>query len=125
MFVQKRVLGVFLLIALGLSLTAIPDAFADKKNLRQRHQEGVNSAVEKVALSGTVTEVFHDSGNTFLLIKSKSKESRLNQWAVIPYTDLQVGDRVELQSGIIKKNYHMKSLKRNFRQIVFSPGLVQ
>jgi hypothetical protein len=71
-------------------------------------------------LEGTVAEVL-DAGNyTYLRLKMKGK----SMWVAIPQTDLKKGARVKVNAGMEMGNFESKRLKRTFKRVIFSSGLV-
>lgn len=110
------------------SLVSLPHAQADewdgKRKRRPAKREGVT--VEMNVISGRIQEVLQSDDNIFLRVG----DSENSQWVVIPDKDvsmsqLQVGDSVTLQSGVVMRNYYVKGLKQKFDQVVFSPGIDQ
>jgi len=111
-----------------VSLVSLPHAQADEwdgsRKRRPAQREGVT--VEMNTISGRIQEVLKSDDNIFLRVGDSSN----SQWGAIPDKDvslsqLQVGDSVTLQSGVLMKNYYIKGLKRKFDQVVFSPGIDQ
>ena len=130
MFVQKRVLGFFILITLCLSLTVIPNGYAEEWDGKRKRKsaERTGMTVQVDTISGSIMEILQSRDNIFLRIG----DAENSQWVAIMKTgdgggvsQLQVGDSVTMQSGVVMNNYHIKGLKRKFDRVVFSPGVQQ
>jgi DNA/RNA endonuclease YhcR with UshA esterase domain len=46
-------------------------------------------------------------------------------WAAVPETQLEIGEEVELQGGVVMTNFSSKTLNRTFESIIFASGLVR
>lgn len=72
-------------------------------------------------LSGKVVEAMEAGGYTYICLEKEGKKS----WAAIPATDVKVGSEVNVQQGNVMPFFASKSLRRNFENILFSPGLAK
>ena len=130
MLVQKRAFSFFILVMLGLSLAVIPDAYAEEWDgkRKRRSAERTGMTVQMDTISGSIMEIIQSRDNIFLRIG----DTENSQWVAIMKTghgvgvsQLQVGDSVTMQSGVVMNNYHIKGLNRKFDRVVFSPGVQQ
>ena len=65
--------------------------------------------------SGTVAETIDAAGYTYVQVDLGSEKI----WAVAPKFQAQVGDKVTVPEGMPMKNYHSKSLDRDFDMVYF------
>lgn len=78
------------------------------------------AAPAKKTLKGKALEVIQTGSYTYLRIE-QGKES---VWAAIPATEVEKGKTVEIYAGMDMKDFKSKTLKRTFKSIVFSNGVV-
>ncbi len=69
---------------------------------------------------GTVAEAMNAAGYTYMLVDDGTEK----KWVAITESKVKVGDEVSYYDGIVMKNFHSKTLDRNFDSVVFSSGLV-
>jgi len=46
-------------------------------------------------------------------------------WAAVPQAQLEIGEEIALQSGIVMTNFSSKTLNRTFESIIFASGIVR
>ena len=56
---------------------------------------------------------------TYLLVKGKGPE----YWIAVSSTEIQVGESITYQGGMIMENFHSKELDRTFEKVLFLDGL--
>ncbi len=71
-------------------------------------------------IEGVVLKHMDAPGYTYLLIQTESHK----QWAAIPITPIQTGDKVTLAPGLPMQNFHSQTFNKTFDTIFFSEGLV-
>jgi hypothetical protein len=72
-------------------------------------------AEQTAVLSGKVTEILNVTGYTYAEVNLGKKKV----WAAGPVTPLKVGDTVSFSPGMPMKDFHSKSMKRDFSVIYF------
>ncbi len=127
---QNRIVGFIVFMVLGLSLVIIPTAGAEEwDGSRRRRPAETNGVTSQMGIvSGQINEIL-DNDDTFIL---RVDQGGYDTWAAIKKPEdsatidqLQVGNSITLQSGVIMKNYYLKGVGRDFDRIVFSPGVNQ
>ncbi|HBA89308.1 MAG TPA: hypothetical protein DCZ75_15370 [Geobacter sp.] len=83
--------------------------------------EAAQAKAAQAALSGKVVEAMDAGGYTYICLEREGGKT----WAAIPSTDVKVGSEVTIQAGNVMPFFSSKSLKRNFENIIFSPGLAK
>lgn len=68
---------------------------------------------------GSVTEIIQAGRYSYINVDSGGAKT----WFAVPYADLKIGDKVEVQPGMPLKDYYAKSLNRTFESITFSDGM--
>ncbi len=71
-------------------------------------------------LSGSVVETFDAGGFTYILLENGGEQS----WAAGPLTKLVAGDRATVFTKMPMKNFHSKSLNRDFELIYFTNKII-
>lgn len=56
---------------------------------------------------------------TYLLVKGKGPE----YWIAVSSTEIQVGESITYQGGMLMENFHSKELERTFDKVLFLDGL--
>lgn len=56
---------------------------------------------------------------TYLLVKGKGAE----YWIAVSSTEIQVGESITYQGGMLMENFHSKELDRTFEKVLFLDGL--
>lgn len=102
---MKRTLY-FLVLAAISALTLHADARGGSQSIRAK---------------GTVQEVLEAGGYTYLRLKPKKGPE---VWAAIMKTPIKKGAWVELEPGFEMKNFGSKMLKRTFKSVIFTSGIV-
>ena len=124
MIVYKRVVSLFIVLFIGLSLTFISNTYAGDNQRSNRSKQRSYKHLKMDAITGEVQEKILDDDMMFLRIKS----GHGNKWVAVPQgkvRKVKVGDQVSLKPGVIFTDYHIKGLKRNFPRVVFSDGPVE
>ena len=114
---QKRIVGFLIVVVFSISLVMIPQADADEWDGKRKRKsaERTGMTVQMDTISGQIMEIIQSRDNIFLRIGDAEK----SQWVAIMKTgdggdvsQLQVGNSVTMQSGVVMNNYHIKGLKR-------------
>ncbi|NIA08883.1 MAG: DNA-binding protein [Nitrospiraceae bacterium] len=71
-------------------------------------------------ISGKVAETMNSGGYTYILVERKGG----NTWVAVPEMQISKGDKVTLNAGTEMVNFHSNTLKRTFKEIIFSSGPV-
>jgi hypothetical protein len=79
----------------------------------------VNGTFASSTLQGKVLETMDSGGYTYVNIESEGKKT----WVAIPRTTVAVGQVIAFQPGMEMMDFESKSLKRNFKSIIFSGGI--
>ena len=69
--------------------------------------------------TGTVVETMNSGGYTYVQVDTGSKEI----WAAAPESLVKVGDQVAIPEGMPMRNFHSKTLDRDFELIYFVTSL--
>ena len=77
------------------------------------------SAPEPAILAGKVVETMGAASYTYILLEKDGKRG----WAAVPFTDVKVGQEVELIPGVDMGSFTSTTLKRTFNNIHFSAGI--
>lgn len=105
--------------ALCLLLTTTAGAAVESPPASAVPPAQAETALDGVAVQGTIAETMNTGGYTYLLLDSAKGKI----WAAIPETTLKVGNQVTLAPGMTMHAFVSKSLNRTFDTIIFSPGL--
>lgn len=101
----------FALVALSLLAASVAVAMPDMK-------PESTQAETKPPIAGKVLEVINSGGYTYLLLDIDG----FKDWVAIPELYVEVGEDVELQTGVQMGEFKSKPLNRTFKQILFSAG---
>ena len=71
------------------------------------------------AVNVKVKEVEQVPNYTYLLVKGKGPA----YWIAVSSTEIQVGESITYQGGMIMENFHSKELDRTFEKVLFLDGL--
>lgn len=97
-----------------------PSAATEARQSSAAPEQPAIAAPEMSGAQGTVVEILHSGGYTYLKLSASGKES----WAAIPETkEIEQGKKVSLMEGMVMKNFHSRTLDRTFDAIIFSSGL--
>lgn len=108
--------GLVVALQSGCARTAtVTQPIANQEALQQ---QAVGSEVRN--LSGTVVETMNAGTYTYVNLEKNGRRS----WVAFPYTQVSVGQEVEVLPGTSMGKFTSKSLNRTFDDIVFSAGLV-
>jgi hypothetical protein len=73
-----------------------------------------------LTVSGQVIETMDGGGYTYALVKNGSSKT----WVAMPKTTIVRGNEITCRPGMMMNNFSSTALKRTFRQIVFSQGVL-
>lgn len=73
------------------------------------------------APAGKVVETMDSGGYTYVLLEKDGNKT----WAACPRMQIDVGQEIALQPGMVMQNFTSKTLNRTFDNIVFSGGPAQ
>lgn len=92
-----------------LNAGIINSAHADQASTKEKHQ--FNSST----VSGKVTDIVDASGYTYIEVDT----GKTKVWAAGPVTPVTIGDTIAFSTEMPMKNFHSKSMKRDFDVIYF------
>jgi hypothetical protein len=72
-------------------------------------------------LNGKVIETMNSGGYSYIFIEKKDGEK---VWVSVPETQVKVGSHLSFKPGAEMGNFESKSLKRVFKNIIFSEGVL-
>ena len=88
----------------------------DSPPMAQSAREATNLPMPNAtSASGTVIETMNAAGYTYVHVDMGSEKI----WAAAPVVQVKVGDQVVIPEGTPMRNYHSKTLKRDFAVIYF------
>jgi len=76
--------------------------------------------VTMLKVSGKVVETMNGGGYTYALVKKDGAKN----WVALPNTRIAVGDEITCKPGMVMNNFGSSALRRTFKSIVFSGGLI-
>ncbi len=118
---MKRFMVLIVLMVMFMFLFTMTAAYAGSPKAGVLHKNtDMQSRKADSSLSGTVREIMHSGGYTYVKIEKDGKDT----WVAIPKSDLSVGQTVSFAPGMVMNNFTSKTLNRSFDAIVFSGGLV-
>ena len=103
---------VILLASFSFTITnagIINSAYAEQNNTKETQQTTSNR------IHGKVTDIIKASGYTYAEVDTGKKKV----WAAGPVTPLKAGDMIGFSTRMPMKNFHSKSMKRDFPIIYF------
>lgn len=114
-------------LALAVGLAACGN---DKPETNPAAQAGSQSQIavqthsdpQLAAFSGKVVETQDVSPYTYIRLKD---EAGNETWAAVPQTQLEIGEEIALQGGVVMSNFTSKTLNRTFESIIFASGFVR
>jgi hypothetical protein len=112
--------GLVVVLQSGCAGTATVTQPTAKPDAIQQSAAKPAIAPDSGILSGKVVETINAGVYTYLYLEKDGKKS----WAAVPATTVNVGQEIELRPGTQMGKFTSKTLKRDFNEIVFSPGLV-
>lgn len=83
----------------------------------------VQAGAQQTAVSrvkGKVTQTMDAGRYTYVALDDGTGE----KWAAAPTFEVKVGDTVDVQSGMMMKSFHSKSLNRTFPEILFAEAIL-
>ena len=87
----------------------INSVYAEQNGSKENQQTTSN------IIRGKVTDIIKASVYTYVEVDTGKKKI----WAAGPVTPLKVGDMISFSTGMLMKNFHSKSMKRDFPVIYF------
>ena len=87
----------------------VNSVYADQKSTKENQKTTSN------IIRGKVTDIIKASVYTYVEVDTGKKKI----WAAGPVTPLKVGDMISFSAGMLMKNFHSKSMKRDFPAIYF------
>ena len=92
----------------------INSAHAEQKSSKENQKTTSN------IIQGKVTEIIKASAYTYAKVDTGKKKV----WAAGPVTPLKIGETISFSTGMLMKNFHSKSMKRDFPIIYFVGGFI-
>jgi hypothetical protein len=80
---------------------------------------GCSSPSGDGAVTVKVKAIEQVANYTYLLVKGKGPE----YWIAVSSTEIQVGESITYQGGMLMENFHSKELDRTFEKVLFLDGL--
>lgn len=77
-------------------------------------------APQEETVTGTALETMNASGYTYINVDTGKEKL----WVAIPQSEVKKDDKVTFYQGMVMPEFESKSLKRTFKNIIFSSGLV-
>jgi len=108
------VLAIFLLL-----WNPLPASSFSEKGGSTNTAGGDKAGVTMQTVSGQVVETIDSGGYTYARV---SKDGSMS-WVALPKSKIKVGNEITCQPGMVMNNFSSASLRRSFKQIVFSSGL--
>lgn len=99
-------------IIVTLSFSSLAFAMPDMK------PPAATEEVNAKPIAGKVLETMNSSGYTYMLLDIDG----FKDWVAIPEMYVEVGDEVELVAGVQMGEQTSKTLKKTFKQIIYSSG---
>lgn len=107
-------LSLFLLNMGLLNIGIINSAYAIEKNTNEKRQTAPGK------ISGKIVDIASASGYTYIEVDTGKEKV----WAAGPTTPLNTGDMITFSSGMPMKNFHSKSMQRDFSIIYFVDSFI-
>jgi len=109
---------IVLIFAVLSSVANLAMAMPGMKKQGANKQGAARPAVNTI--KGKTLAVMHAGGYTYL----KIQKGKGFVWAAIPKNEVKKGAVVEIYSGMTMNNFESKTLKKTFKNIIFSNGVV-
>lgn len=106
----------YILLTLSLLLTALVPAGLGAEAAKK---PAAPKATAKTGFSGKVAETMNATSYTYVLVDTGAKK----MWAAAPQFTVKVGDTVAVAEPMEMRNYHSKTLNRDF-DVVFFTGSI-
>jgi len=114
-----------LFITMLLTLTSNAEEI-NVLNTNAKEAVEVTSTI-KPYYQGTIEEVLHSGGYTYLLIDENIpgniSEKLKSFWITVNRIDANIGDYVRFKKEFVTKNFQSKTLNKTFPEIMFASGL--
>ena len=108
-----------ILAAIAAFFLVLAGCGQDKQEQKSAEVEPIKPPAEVTTIKGTVLEVIDDGNFIYLLLDRGEKQT----WATMPAVDVKVGEEVSLIFANIFQDFHSKSMKRSFDELIFSSGI--
>lgn len=106
----NNVLTFLVCLSVGLLIAGLNNsAYAEEKKVGEKQQ------MNQKLIHGKVTQTMGASGYTYAEVDTGKEKI----WAAGPVTPLKVGDMVTVSKGMPMKNFHSKTLERDFAVVYF------
>ena len=79
-------------------------------------------ALQPAAVSGKVMQTLDASRYTYIRLDDGAGNET---WAAVPQTKLEIGEQIELEGGIVMRNFNSKTLDRTFDSVIFATGVIR
>ncbi len=99
---------------------SMENSSASKSEDHSGTKQEMPSAAEGGQTQGTVLETMDTGGYTYLLIKTDAADV----WVAVPETEISTGQQVTVSGGMEMKNFHSKTLDRDFESILFASDIL-
>ena len=80
------------------------------------------ASLQPAAYSGKVIETKDVSPYTYVRLADGAGNEI---WAAVPETQLEIGEQIALQGGVVMTDFSSKTLNRTFESIIFASGIVR
>ena len=116
-------------MTLALFVAVLTSCSGPAKSMNNTPQHATPESFEKLVqpaepepsrLAGKVIETMNAGGYTYILLENNG----MRLWVAVPAMNISTGEEVEIPPGIILTDFTSKSLKRTFKNIIFSDGPV-
>jgi DNA/RNA endonuclease YhcR with UshA esterase domain len=79
-------------------------------------------ALQPAAVSGKVMQTLDASRYTYIRLDDGTGNET---WAAVPQTQLEIGEQIELEGGVVMRNFNSKTLNRTFDSVIFATGVIR
>ncbi|MBI3038032.1 hypothetical protein HYY75_03120, partial [bacterium] len=90
----------------------------NKSSTQQAVSKQQNPEVSVSAIFGTIVETMDSGGYTYAKIDTGKEKV----WVAAPQQKVKIGEKVQVPECAPMKNFHSKTMNRDFEMIYFSPG---
>lgn len=117
---MKKFLFLSAILVIGFLVFYEIHAGAQKKAVQSQSSSQWEEAANPSELSGKVLQTMNGGGYTYVLLENSGKKI----WAAIPQTKVVKGETIHLMPGAEMRDFESKTLRRTFKSIYFSSGLL-
>jgi len=110
------------LLACGLMVVACDNQGSKKQESTEQTNAPVAQGTQEkelVTISGKVLEKTDSNEFTYIKVATDAGE----RWAVVPATEVSVGEDVTIEKGEVLRNFPSKSLGQTFDELIAAPGI--